>query len=705
MKRNLIRYSFIIILMVMIVVFNMCEDRLWDNPRDKNSEVEADEWAPRNLTAEQISVSSAHLSWVQVEKEIDGFIIDRKIGDYGWLAEYAKIKLGDDMVTAWTDTAFVPDPVLVHLYKLKAYAYNEISSDVTISLTPVFPKPSDLTIFQLSETVLKLTWNDNSISEDGFKIDRKIDTGQWVVGFAQTNEDETQWSDSNAVYGKTHVYRIYGYKDDKASQSIEDQIINVIQAPGNLGATTIDDQSLQLSWTDHCGYESGFKIERNDGSGFTRVAEVNTDVTAYTDVGLTYGQSYSYRVKAFTTNKESDYSNEIQSEMVIPAPSNLVASIVDDQSLRLTWIDNCDYESGFRIERDDGSGFTQIAEVSADVTTNTEDGLIYGLSYSYRITAFTTNNESNYSNESNSVEMNIPAPTNLTIDIIDEQSVNLTWEDNCTFEIGYKVERREEDGIFTEIVDLNVNTVTYTDQGLSVEIYYTYRVFAYTTDYQSNYSEEVIKNRWIIDIGGNVYQTVKIGDQWWMAENLKVTHYRNGDAIPNVTDGTEWTNLTTGAYCEYDNNSENVETYGRLYNWYAVNDSRNIAPEGWHVPSDEEWKQLEMYLGMSQSEADNTGWRGTDQGSQLAGNADLWSGDLENNTAFGSSGFAALPGGYRSGGSGYGGTQGTYAASFWSATEHGSLSAWSRELCYLYSGVGRGYSDKESGFSVRCVRD
>ena len=90
------------------------------------------------------------------------------------------------------------------------------------------------------------------------------------------------------------------------------------------------------------------------------------------------------------------------------------------------------------------------------------------------------------------------------------------------------------------------------------------------------------------DQDGNVYETVKIGNQWWMAENLKVTQYRNGDAIPNVTDADQWSSLTAGAYCGYENNLGNVSTYGCLYNWYAVNDSRNIAPSGWQVPTDAE---------------------------------------------------------------------------------------------------------------------
>jgi len=91
----------------------------------------------------------------------------------------------------------------------------------------------------------------------------------------------------------------------------------------------------------------------------------------------------------------------------------------------------------------------------------------------------------------------------------------------------------------------------------------------------------------VTDIDGNLYQTIQIGNQVWMAENLKVTHYCNGESIPNVTAGSEWDSLTTGAYCNFDNDTNIVATYGRLYNWYAVNDSRNLAPIGWHVPSAE----------------------------------------------------------------------------------------------------------------------
>jgi uncharacterized protein (TIGR02145 family) len=101
----------------------------------------------------------------------------------------------------------------------------------------------------------------------------------------------------------------------------------------------------------------------------------------------------------------------------------------------------------------------------------------------------------------------------------------------------------------------------------------------------------------VTDYDGNFYRTVRIGDQCWMMDNLKVTHYRNGDPIPNVTDAGEWNNLSTGAYCDYNNDPANADAYGRLYNFCAVYDSRNIAPEGWHVATDEEWQTLVDFLG------------------------------------------------------------------------------------------------------------
>ncbi|MDP8201591.1 MAG: fibrobacter succinogenes major paralogous domain-containing protein, partial [Candidatus Tenebribacter burtonii] len=208
----------------------------------------------------------------------------------------------------------------------------------------------------------------------------------------------------------------------------------------------------------------------------------------------------------------------------------------------------------------------------------------------------------------------------------------------------------------------------------------------------------------VTDIDGNVYQTIMIGAQEWIMENLKVTHYRNGDAIPHITGNGVWISTNSGAYCVYDDDPSNAETYGNLYNWYAVDDPRGIAPEGWHVPTDEEIMELEMYLGMSASQASSTGWRGTNEGSKLAGNADLWNdGALEENSEFGSSGFSLLPGGNRTSLNGAF-TNLSFYGNFWSSTEDNS-NAWFRGLTYNYTTDYRYYISKRYGVPVRCVRD
>ena len=208
---------------------------------------------------------------------------------------------------------------------------------------------------------------------------------------------------------------------------------------------------------------------------------------------------------------------------------------------------------------------------------------------------------------------------------------------------------------------------------------------------------------------GTSYQTVQIGTQLWMAENLKETKYRDGTDIPEVTDPANWGGLSTGARGAYNNDSGNESaTYGYLYNWYAVDDSRNIAPAGWHVPSDSDYKTLEKYLGMSQAQADGSGLRGTNEGSKLGGRADLWSdGALDGNADFAESGFGARPAGYTTQppASDYTYSNIGTATAFWTSTENGSFGI-ARYLYYSASTVDRQlYTGKKHANSVRLVSD
>jgi len=222
----------------------------------------------------------------------------------------------------------------------------------------------------------------------------------------------------------------------------------------------------------------------------------------------------------------------------------------------------------------------------------------------------------------------------------------------------------------------------------------------------------------IIDYDGNKYNTKKFGDQWWMVNNLKVTHFPDGTEIPLVESNSAWNDLgyEDKAYCYYNNSTTNeARLYGALYTWaavmngYASSDNnpgevQGVCPDGWHVPGDSEWKELEMQLGMSQDTADAIGYRGTNVGSKLASSPDGWvDGYLDSNPEFGISGFNAKPGGGRR----YDGTFGHKGdnANFWTATEYSYTHAWGRHIYSSYSSVHRYRDVKSDGFSVRCVKD
>jgi len=198
------------------------------------------------------------------------------------------------------------------------------------------------------------------------------------------------------------------------------------------------------------------------------------------------------------------------------------------------------------------------------------------------------------------------------------------------------------------------------------------------------------------------YKTVKIGNQLWMAENLRATHYQNGDPIPNISNLAQWDTLMSGAMCNYNNISNNSIIYGYLYNWYAVIDNRNIAPEGWHIPSRGEWKELEMFLGMSQIESDNGIYRGTNEGGKLKESGTVhW--NRPNISATNTSGFSALPGGFRNY-SGFFDGIGRYAY-FWTSSEVGSGNVKAQYLINSGSGIGSVSINKRNGYSVRCIKD
>ena len=441
---------------------------------------------------------------------------------------------------------------------------------------------------------------------------------------------------------------------------------------------------------------------------------------------MTESSDYKIRITSTSNSSVNDQSNnyftieeEPQADYITVTQPNGGETWQMGTSYNITWSDNISsnvkidlYKSGTynrEIEDSTPSNGTYSWSIPTDLTESSD--------YKIKITSTSDSSVNDQSNNYFTIEEepqvneppdqpSNPSPSDNAPCV--STSTNLSWTcsdpdgDPLTYDVYFGTSSSPP------LVNSGQSSTTYDPGTLNEETTYYWKIKAH-----DDHSNSTTGDVWqftttsggtgtVTDIDGNVYQTIIIGNQEWMMENLKVTRYRNGDLIPNVTDDDEWENTSNGAYCIYDNDPSNADTYGNLYNWYAVDDTRGLAPACWHVPTDDDWKELEMFLGMTQAQADSIECRGTNEGSKLAG-GDLWDdGDLVNNAEFGTSGFTALPGGGRLWGSfwdiGYG-------AGFWSSSvEYSTNYAWYRALGDWTSEVYRYIYYLESGMSVRCVR-
>ena len=205
----------------------------------------------------------------------------------------------------------------------------------------------------------------------------------------------------------------------------------------------------------------------------------------------------------------------------------------------------------------------------------------------------------------------------------------------------------------------------------------------------------------VTDLNGNVYKTIIIGSQEWMAENLKTSFYSNGAPIPNITNNFQWSSLSSGAWTQYNNNNLYDCPYGFLYNWYAVADARNICPTGWHVPSSDEWNIMIGYLDPNYI-ANVLGSQSLIVGGKLKSmNSQYW--QSPNQDASNETGFSALPGGGRDSNGSFGSIDNL--CFFWTSQENGSAAGWSRDISSSSGSIEKYSYDKRVGYSVRCIKD
>jgi subtilisin family serine protease len=368
--------------------------------------------------------------------------------------------------------------------------------------------PSDLRALDGGGDRVRLEWTDNSTTEGGFRIRRKVDKdGIWSeLGVVPPNT--TSFIDGNARRGVPHYYAVNAFNTAGLSPSSNEAAFHLIndlpqrpEAPGGLVATAISSTQINLQWQDTGGEELGFRIRRRSGpSGIWMVlAEVGPNVTTYEDRNLTPETSYSYSVAAFNAAGESPASNVStaitpgQTTPLPTGPSSLQAFPVSPVEVELVWTDNSTNELGFRVQRRFARGglWTQIGSVGRDITNFRSNGLTPGESYSFRVVAFNGSGESMPSNE---VQATTPipeaapptAPLNLVAVPFSSIQIQLQWTDNAENEIGFRIERQlvlpdgsGESSDWQLLTTVPANQTLYQDQQVLGGVTYIYRVIAF----------------------------------------------------------------------------------------------------------------------------------------------------------------------------------------------------------------------------------
>ncbi len=393
-------------------------------------------------------------------------------------------------------------PFLFSLFFIVAVIGIQLAT-IEVPAAAVPNPPSNLTVTAISTSSLSLRWQDNSSDEAGFQIERC--QGATCTNFAlrtQVAANTITFTDTGLLANTTYRYRIAAFgRNSKLSPysniagAATFSSATAPAAPSNLVATVISTSQINLTWTDNSNNESGFIVERAlvSTGPWTQVGTTSANITSWANAGLSAATTYYYRVKAYNSVGSSSYTNiasaTTQSTLAPAAPSNLLATAPSSSQINLSWSDNSSNETGFKIERCQGSGcssFVQITTVAGNSTSYQNTGLSSSTSYSYRVRAYNGNGDSGYSNTASATTAATVAadttaptvPTGLTATAVSSSQINLSWNPSTDSGgsglAGYRVYQSG-----TLVGSTAATTTTYSRTGLAASTQYCYTVAAY----------------------------------------------------------------------------------------------------------------------------------------------------------------------------------------------------------------------------------
>ena len=573
-------------------------------------------FAPTDLAATSTD-TSVTLYWQDDCIFEDGFVIERNAG-----TGFVLIGSVGSNVTSFRDTDLVENEVYV--YRVAAISNGQQSgyAQSTYVQSPIVFAPGNLSAYPISNSVI-LQWRDNCSFETGFSLER--DAGAGFEELAVLPANITSYTDTDMSYSVQYWYRVSAFTADDHSNFSNLVTANspLTFAPTGLNLATTS-HSIDLSWLDNSIFETGFIIQRDAGVGFVQIAEVAADETFYSDTDLLEDVTYRYRVAAITETLQSAFTGiVISASPIVFAPINFSAS-AQSGSISLGWVDNCVFEEGFIVERNDGTGFVEIADLGANYTFYTDTDLAYNTLYSYRVAAYTSEQQSNYSNIATIFSIVELAPTNLSATAMATE-IQLNWNDNSVVEEGFRIER-SSGGNFIQIAELAADVVEFTDYDTEYGIQYRYRVLAFVGSQTSAYTNQAsasigwLTAEWDVVTAGTytlghaslpsgVYEHVIPADYEIMRYEVTNAQYATflaealvAGEITATSDGFYdagganqlYYNLTlTNHRILWDGSEVTIESGYELYpvsgvTWYGADAFANYYH--WSLPTDEEWE-------------------------------------------------------------------------------------------------------------------